>query len=132
MALSKELYLFSKTEGVVLQHNQPVAGAEVERIYNWHWKDKVRSEITRTDDRGRFRFAAATGTSWLGSLLPHEPVVVQMIYIHHQGKKYEAWLFTKHDYEPNSELDGRPLRLVCRLDSPPEHRDRVYGICTLE
>lgn len=132
MALSKELYLFSETEGVVLQNDRPVAGAEVERTYNWHWKDKIGSEATRTDEQGRFRFPAATGSSLLGVLLPHEPVVVQKIHIRHQGKVYEAWMYTKHNYEPNGELDGQPLRLVCRLDSPPTYRDKVYGICTIE
>lgn len=129
-----KMYLFSAVQGVVVQKGQPVVGAVVEREYFWHWKDKRDKVQVNTDATGGFSFPEATGSSILGSLLPHEPVIQQTIRIIYQGQTYMAWALDKRDYEANTELAGKPISLLCDLDQPPSHkgpRERVYGICQL-
>ncbi len=129
-----KMYLFSAVRGVVVHEGKPIEGAVVEREYFWHWKDQRDKVQVKTNALGEFQFPEATGSSFLGSLLPHEPVVQQTIRIAYQGQTYMAWAFDRRDYEPNTELEGKPISLLCDLNHPPSHkgpRDRVYGICQL-
>lgn len=138
MAFARTLTLFSDVSGSVIQNGKPVAGAEIERRYHWHWKDQQTSETTVTDAQGRFQFPAATASSFFGSLIPHEPVVQQTILIRSGGTEYRAWKYTKHNYEANGEV-GRALRLRCELGSEDAYhlvdqktKTGYQGICTLE
>lgn len=127
-----KMHLFSAVQGVVVHKGAPVEGAVVEREYFWHWKDKREKLQVKTAANGEFRFAEVTASSLLGSLLPHEPVVQQTIRITHKGQTYTAWAFDKGDYDANTELDGKPISLICDLDQPASHqgpRERIYGIC---
>ncbi|RZI58285.1 MAG: hypothetical protein EOP37_16500 [Rubrivivax sp.] len=134
MAFPKTFYLFSEVNGVVLLDGRPVEGVEVEQKYNWHWGEKKASRTTRTDAQGRFHFPVITGRSITGSLLPHEPVIVQEIHFVHQGKTHHGWFQAKHNYENQGELDGQPMRLVCDLKDEPTGRPEIqsYGICTVQ
>ncbi len=138
MAFARTFTLFSEVSGVVLRDGQPVAGAEVERGYIWHWKDKVGKERVTTDASGAFRFGSVTESSFLGSLIPHEPVVQQTLTIRVDGQDYQAWKYTKHNYDPDGEL-GRPLRLRCELTQAPAYHlvdDKAklgyQGLCEIE
>jgi hypothetical protein len=129
-----KMHLFSAVQGVVVHKGAPVEGAVVEREYLWHWKDKKSVDVAKTDAQGRFQLPMIVESSFLGSLLPHEPVVRQTILIKHGGKTYEAWLFNRRDYEANTELAGRPISLLCDLDMPMSHKGpdgKVYGMCEL-
>jgi len=128
LAMSK-MCLFSEVSGVVLDHGQPVAGATLERSWFWHWKDQKGGDSTQTDSQGAFRCPSVFGGSLLGSFLPHEPFVEQKILIQHGGKTYRAWVFEKGSYRENDELNGKPIRLVCRLEKDPVRKDNVFGIC---
>ena len=82
--------------------------------------------------------AAATGSTFFGSLIPHEPVVQQTIVIRSGGTEYQAWKFTKHNYDANGEA-GRALKLRCELGAKNEFhlldaraKTGYQGICTLE
>lgn len=127
------LILFSEVQGVVLDQGRPVAGAQVERVYNWGWKDRTYRETTTTDSEGRFHFAATTESTLLGSVLPHEPVIIQEIFIRRDGREYEGWMYTKHNYRADGELD-RPIQLTCRLEAEPDFQgeSKVYGICSFQ
>jgi hypothetical protein len=124
-----KMCLFSAVKGVVLDHGKPVEGATIERSYKWAWKDQTGGDNTVTNDRGEFVFPAIWGHSFLGSLLPHEPVVDETILIHHDGQTYKAWMFTRGNYTENSELDGRAIVLVCRLEAEVTHHGQIYGMC---
>ena len=124
-----KMCLFSAVKGVVLDHGKPVEGATLERTYKWMWKNETGGDNTVTDARGAFQFPAIWGSSLLGSLLPHEPVVDETILIHHAGQTYKAWMFTRGNYDENGELKGRPISLVCRLEAEVTHHGDVYGIC---
>lgn len=134
MALSSTLTLFSEMSGQVLYHGSPVAGATLERHYTWHWNDESRTDTATTDASGHFQLPAVTAKSFWAGLLPHQPVIEQSVLIRHQGKEYKAWLNTKYNYDDKGELQGRALRLVCRLENEPKplEDDGPYGICTLE
>lgn len=131
-AVSKQMCLFSRVDGVVLLDGKPVPGAEVERIYHWGWKDVTRSDSVRTDAEGHFSFPPVLESSLLGSILPHEPLVSQRILIRYDGREHKGWMYTKHNYRENGELGGRPIRLRCSLESEPSQHGEVFGICTFE
>ncbi|TBU81483.1 hypothetical protein DNK06_06795 [Pseudomonas daroniae] len=132
MAFGKTLYLFSEVEGIVLLDGQPVEGVEVERIC--HWKDELKTERMLTDALGRYHFPEITAKSLLWSLLPHEPVVFQLLRIHHQGKLHKGWDFTKHNYDSLGEVKNHRLKFVCDLNSEPAaHREtESFGSCILQ
>ena len=121
--------LFSAVKGVVLEHGRPVEGAVIERSYEWAWKQQKGGDSTTTDAQGAFALPVIWGRSLSASLLPHEPNVRQTILIRYAGKSYDAWFVNKGGYEENDELGGRPISVVCRLDSEPTRRGAVFGIC---
>ena len=127
-----KMVLFSAVRGTVLLQGQAVAGAVVEREFEWAWKSESGRDSTRTDGNGQFSLPAITRSSFLGSLLPHEPVVRQVISIDHGGKRYKAWATFKRDYDDNGELDGKPIVMTCRLEAEPQRRGEIFGICELQ
>lgn len=139
MAFARTLTLFSEVSGVVVRDGQPVPGAEVERRYIWHWKDQTGSDKAVTDANGQFRFPAVTGSSFFGALIPHEPVVQQTIVIRSGGSEFQAWKYTKHNYDADGEFPGHRLRLRCDLAHESSYHlidDKAklgyQGLCTLE
>ena len=133
MAISKTLYLFSAVEGTVLRNGQPVEGVEVEQTYHWHWKDQRGTVVVKTDANGHFRLPAVTATSWTAALLPHEPAIGQRITLRHAGTAHKGWVMTKHNYDVQGEVPGRPLHFTCALEEEavahPE--TATFGICRL-
>lgn len=126
-----KMVIFSAVRGQVLLNGAPVVGATVVREFDWAWKSEKGRDTALTDGQGRFAMDTITRSSFLGSLLPHEPVVRQTITIEHAGKRYMAWATYKHDYDENGELDGKPINVTCRLDAEPQRRGEVFGLCEL-
>jgi uncharacterized GH25 family protein len=62
------LCLFSPVKGVVLHNGQPVAGAVIERSYDWAWKNQKDRDETTTDQNGEFCLPAIYRTMILGSV----------------------------------------------------------------
>jgi len=124
--------LFSPVKGKVVLKGEPVAGAVIERSYDWAWKNKKGHDQTETDQNGEFSLPAIYGTMILGSVLPHEPVIEQTINIQHQGKTHEAWYFHKGEYSEHGELGGGVLDLLCDLDHEPQKKNqgiyKYFGI----
>ncbi|MCY4756712.1 DUF6795 domain-containing protein [Pelomonas aquatica] len=126
-----KMVLFSAVRGTVLRDGKPVAGATVEREFDWAWKSEKGKDATTTDAAGAFSLPAIVRSSFLGSFMPHEPLVKQTITIIHGGTSYKAWVLFKRDYDDNGELDGKPIVMTCRLGSEPRRRGEVFGICEL-
>lgn len=131
MGIFASKVLFSAVEGRVLLNGQPVAGAEVERSYTWSWNKSEGLETVRTDANGAFRFATVRASNALSSLVPHEPVIFQELIIRYQGKKAFAWLYTKHNYDEDGELEGKKLNLECELSREPVNHGTYTGIAVL-
>ena len=127
-----KMVIFSAVQGRVLEQGEPVAGAVVEREFRWAWKDETGTDRATSGADGSFSLPAIERSSFLGSLLPHEPMVRQTILIRHGGKTYKAWMFDKGNYDNNGELKGRPIVMVCRLENAPKKTGEVFGICDLE
>ena len=131
--------LFSTVSGVVLDHGTAVAGAVIKRTVFWTWKSERIADQTTTDAQGRFALPAIWRTSWLGSILPHEPLVEQEILIEHGGRTYVAWRYNRRTYDENDELYGSPIELRCSLENEAvrhhlkQHhlKHDIYGICEL-
>ena len=128
MGAFDSLVLFSQVRGTVLKDGKPVQGAEVIEKVEWPGNE-VPPQRAVTDEKGVFSFPAIERNAGLRRLIPSQPMVHQTIVIHYQGVEYEAWMHGKDNYEPNTELDGRPLNFVCELTHQPEIEGTHYGIC---
>lgn len=130
--------LFSEVEGVVTRDGKPVKDARVEREYLWAWNDSRGSDHAVTDATGTFSLPRITGKTFLGGLLPHEPIIEQTIRIVVDDQSFEGWIFTKRNYDQNGELGGRPIRLRCDLGREPALTETgvidqgFFGVCTLD
>jgi hypothetical protein len=126
--------VFSAVEGRVVNKGVPVANALIKRTYKWN-DEKITDEI-KTDENGYFSLPEKYENS-IWTLFPHNPSVGQLINIHIGDEKYQAWGYRKGNYDVNGELDGKPMNLLCDLDSPKEKykvnnlKDYV-GICQLQ
>jgi len=100
--------LFSAVDGVIVNSGKAATGIKVERRYNFGWVDKDFSEFTVTDSQGRYSFKEATKWMFLGSLLPHEPVIPQKIVIYPEPEQegVEIWSHIKRNYNTMGELNG--------------------------
>ena len=126
-----KMVIFSAVQGQVLLGGKPVAGAMIERKAMWN--DKPLTDNTTSAADGRFALPAIERNgSFLDALLPSEPYIDQSIVILHAGKRHQAWVFVKRNYRDNGELQGRAIQMTCRLDTEPERRGKVFGICELQ
>lgn len=125
--------LFSETHGEVVLNGKPVSNAKVIRSIIWQ-HETIEDEISTKQD-GSFHFAPKFSNT-ISKFLPGETVISQEIKIYHESKEYEAWITTKRDYEENSELNGKPLNLVCDLADESTSKEVgvrvVLGICRWE
>jgi hypothetical protein len=130
MGAFSRLVLFSEVTGTVLKDGKPVAGAEILQQVDWSDDtDKNPRNRTVTDKNGAFAFPAVEHSAGLARLVPAQPVILQKLLIRYDGVEYEGWLHSKSDYDANSELEGRPLRLVCDLATQPDYEGTHFGIC---
>ena len=124
------LILFSRVQGVVLDHGVPVVDAELRQKIVWDEDEANNVEVrTRTDARGHFILEPITHPAGMTRLVPHQPMTLQTISIRHDGHEYIAWKHGKLTYDANSELKGKPILLICDLSNPPKQEDDHYGIC---
>lgn len=126
-----KMVMFSAVSGKVLQDGKPVAGAQVEREFRWSWKSETGSDSAVTNVAGEFRLPVIERSSFMGSVMPHEPLVRQTILIKHGGKTHKAWMYDKGNYKLDGEL-GKPIVMTCRLEKEPTHTGDVFGICELQ
>jgi len=127
-----KMYLFSDVSGFVVKDGKPVQGAVVEQEFRWAWEDEVGIKTVETGVDGGFSFPAVIRSSFLGALLPHEPMIEQTILIKYQENVYKAWVFDKRVYGQNSELDGKSINIYCELGAPLTRKGDIYGICQLK
>lgn len=130
MAIGGNLILFSPFNGkALMQDGQPAAGITLERKWKWGWNDKESSDQTITSANGEFSFPAVNESSFLASLLPHEPDVLQTITAFTGKGSIEIWAASKKSYELNSEMDGRPISVTCVVDAEPSSDGLYWGTC---
>ncbi|WP_206950664.1 carboxypeptidase-like regulatory domain-containing protein [Trinickia acidisoli] len=129
MGAFDRLVLFPEVSGVVLKDGKPVVGAELVQKAVWSLReDKNPVQRTITGADGAFRFPAIQRAAWLRRLIASQPMVHQTITIRDEGVEYLAWMHGKDSYDPNTELDGKRLNLMCELTRSPEMEGTHYGI----
>ena len=136
MAFGK-VHLSSAVNGVVLKDGEPVENVKIVRRLNWHWGNQQIEDSATTDTKGSFTLDAKSASSFTAKIFPHEPVIEQRITLEHEGVEYKAWLFTKHNYDENGELNGKPLNFICELTDEPKYREaygtrEAFGICRFD
>ncbi|MGN6525693.1 MAG: DUF6795 domain-containing protein [Burkholderiaceae bacterium] len=124
-----KVVIWSAMKGRVVMDGRPVAGAVLRRDFNWGWSDESGTDSTTTDAAGGFRFPSIERRMILGSILPHEPVIRQVMTIDYQGKSYDAWAHFKRNYDVDDENDGRPIDVTCRLEAERHRHGQVMGLC---
>jgi hypothetical protein len=130
MGAFDRLVLFSEVHGTVLKDGKPVEGAElVEKVVWSDDENDIPPQHAVTDAKGAFAFPAIERKAGLLRLIPAQPTIQQTITIKYQGTEYTAWLHGKSSYNANTELDGRPINLVCELTRQPDYEGKHYGIC---
>ena len=129
MSMFPKLVLFSRVDGVITLDGKPVEGAQVTQEVLYKDADEVPATMVTSDAQGNFVFEEVTHGAGLSRMLPGQVSIVQRLVIRYQGKEYEGWRHNKSSVEPNSELDGHPLRLVCELTTPPDFEGTHFGIC---
>ena len=130
MGAFDHLVLFSEVHGKVLKDGKPVEGAELIQTVVWSDnKDEIPPQRAITDAQGAFSFPVVERKAGLLRIVPHQPVMLQKIIIHYQGAEYTAWRHTKDRYDLHSEMDGKPINLVCELTREPDFEGTHYGIC---
>ncbi|WP_259675329.1 DUF4198 domain-containing protein [Burkholderia pseudomallei] len=130
MGVFSRLVLFSEVHGTVLKEGKPVAGAELVQKVVWSDdEDKNPTQHTLTDRNGAFGFPVIESKAGLLRLIPAQPTIQQTIVIRYQGVEYVAWMHGKGSYAANTELDGRPINLICELTRQPDYEGKHYGIC---
>jgi hypothetical protein len=130
MGIFDRLVLFSEVHGTVLKNGKPVAGAELVQKVVWSDNEnEIAPQRTMTDQAGAFSFPAIEHSAGLLRLIPAQPTMLQEIVIRYEGAEYIAWQHGKNSYNANTELDGRPIRLVCELTRQPDYEGKHYGIC---
>lgn len=127
-AMAKKV-LWSAMSGRVLMNGQPAAGAVLVRSYLWHWNNEKASDQAVANAAGEFVFPPIEGRSLMGNLLPHEPVIEQLMKVEYQGKSYVAWAYFKRSYKDNTENNGKPLNVTCRLEAERVLHGEVTGLC---
>jgi len=125
-----KICLFSDTVGQVVLNGEPIEGATIKRSVIW--QNKTLEDTTVTDKSGNFHFNAKF-TNSLSKFMPVEAVMTQNIVIQHNNNSYEAWKTNKRDFEENSELNGKPLNLICELSHESTVKEEgtqvIKGIC---
>ncbi len=124
-----KMVLWSAMKGRVLMNGKAAAGAVLQRDFIWHFKDEKGSDKTTADAEGNFSLPAIERSSLMASLLPHEPVIRQVMTVTYEGKSYNAWAYFKHSYDDNVESGGRPINVICHLEQERTEHGEVMGLC---
>ncbi len=129
--MSSTLCLFSEVRGVVLNQEKPVSGVVVERAFDWTWNGESGVDEAITDDKGEFRFPAIFRKSFWGAIIPHQPFIEQTLHVKYQEETYPTWILDKTDYRENSEIKGKPISLICRLENVPDQPNELFSSCEI-
>ena len=130
MGLFDQLVLFSEVHGTVLRDGKPIAGAQLTQKVVWSDNpDEIPPQHAVTGVDGVVRFPRIERSAGLRRVIPAQPVMLQSITIQFEGTDYLAWRYGKDSYDDLSELEGRPLNLICELTRAPQHEGKHYGIC---
>jgi len=134
MAFGKTYILCSPFSGTAItKDGNSILDVEIERkwvwVWVWVWNGNSGLDRTITDKHGKFNFPVVTSSSLTASLLLHEPDISQQITAKTSEGDLEIWYASKKTYELNSEMNGQPIKVLCRLDKKPSSDGLYWGTC---
>lgn len=108
--------VFSAISGTLTLNGEPVKNARVVRSGKLgHAKKSIVDEIT-TDENGYFSLPDMyQSASEAGGLAMF--IIFQKIRVYHNSNEYLIWSGRKYDGQKDSENRGKPLQVVCKLES---------------
>lgn len=134
----------SEVNGFIEDGKGPSSNLKIVREVYWTWGKEMIKDETISDASGRFYLPEIKRTTFLGSIMLHEPVIKISIQILKDDKVIDAFLSYKRDYDKNGEFKGivedsrkRKFYLSCNIGSEPTVRSigssssTYRGVCTI-
>ncbi len=110
---SKNYILFSPISWYISIDKKPLSGITVTRSYKWGYYANEGKESVITDKYGYFSFSNPISIqSRIISIVPHEAVITQRMFVDYQGKEIQIYWAVKRDYELNGEYGWKPLKFI--------------------
>jgi len=121
------LILSSAVEGQILDHGKPVAGLKVQRIISWNMEAEPRTEVTSTDQEGRFQFPEVRSAAEFGFLakLFHVPTILLDVNLVEEGLSTSLFSVVRSSYGPAVETGYEVIQLTCDTKDKQMFRGRV-------
>ncbi|MFV8780921.1 DUF6795 domain-containing protein [Microbulbifer sp. SA54] len=113
---------FSEMHIAIQLDGKPANGAKVTRTVDW--RKEIVDEFN-ADENGEVTLPAQFETSFT-KFLPMEFVSSQYITVEFDDKEYVIWNYAKREAALNSEMNGKPLKLVCELSNEAKTQ-RAFG-----
>ncbi|MEM6487230.1 MAG: DUF6795 domain-containing protein [Pseudomonadota bacterium] len=131
-AMAKEIVLFSAVDGrLVHADGSPATGVRISR--NWRRGSREAGDEATTDGTGRFAFPEIAETpGFFASLLPGSEPTVQRMTAHAESGDVLLWQAIKNSPERHAELEGKPTKIVCRVDAEPGDGGLYWGTCVAD
>lgn len=131
-AMGKTATIFSEINATLVNAaGEPQSGVKIERWWRRTPEAEPESDTTTTAEDGSFHFPEITYKPGFMGRLPGTPAYKQRITAIGPDGEVKLWFHVKTSNDPNSELDGRPARLVCRIDREPDAEGPVFGTCRI-
>lgn len=91
--------------GRVTINGEPIPGAKLIFNANSHWYGRWDEQAIIADDKGFF--AIPEWSKFSSVVLPHQPVIEQVLTIEYKNQKYDGWQYTRMIYsESGDPADG--------------------------
>lgn len=119
--------------GIVTINGEPVPGAKVIFNANSHWFGRWDEQTIITDEKGFF--VIPEWTKFTSVVLPHQPVIEQVLTIEYKNHKYDGWQYTRMIYSDLGDpADGSFLK--CDLAAPVtnyriDNDISIEGVCII-
>lgn len=110
---SNKHILFSPVSWYIVVDKKPVSWVTVTRWHKWGFYSNEGKESVITDKDGYFSFPKTISIrSLLISIIPHEAVITQRMFVEYDGKEIQIYETVKHNYDMNWEYRWKSLEFV--------------------
>jgi len=115
----KKIVYCSPIEGFIHWKGRPLANMVATReLESGGFEGGKYSDTATTGSDGRFQFGVVEERRlFRPDLLSANPMISQLVWLLHDGRRYAIWSYSKHDFNERSEAKEGVIRLECDLSS---------------